>query len=210
MVIDVTYARPLPTRQELRIWRWQEIGCWASVTSLAVSVALGRIPVGFAIWSYAIASAVLTLNAVRTLGAHRYRSTGEAMSFVDQLLDSVNYPRRPWLSSLWAPLGLRFHALHHLFPSMPYHSLAEAHRRLMAGLPADSPYRQTESDSLWSTIAQLWREARASRFREAAQPEPLGATVPEADTGRSPRPQRRTRGMTADAITAELVEAGSH
>ena len=215
MVIDVTYARPLPTRQELRVWRWQEIGCWASVTSLAVSLTMGWIPLGFAVSAYAIASAVLTLNAVRTLGAHRYRSTGETMSFVDQLLDSVNYPRRPWLSNLWAPLGLRFHALHHLFPSMPYHSLAEAHRRLMAGLPADSPYRQTESDSLWSTIAQLWKEARSSRRREAPQSEPIGATAPEAEVDKSPRTARRIRSMTADVgrtyvSTAELVEAGSH
>ncbi len=210
MVIDVTYARPLPTRQELRVWRWQEIGCWASVTSLAVSLTLGWIPLGFAVSAYAIASAVLTLNAVRTLGAHRYRSTGETMSFVDQLLDSVNYPRRPWLSSLWAPLGLRFHALHHLFPSMPYHSLAEAHRRLMAGLPADSPYRQTESDSLWSTIAQLWKEARASRRREAPQPQPIGAPATEAKISRPARTTRRARGISADTSTAELVEAGSH
>ena len=210
MVIDVRYARPLPTRQELRVWRWQEIGCWTSVTSLAVSLSMGWIPPGFAISAYAIASAVLTLNAVRTLGAHRYRSTGEAMSFVDQLLDSVNYPRRPWLSSLWAPLGLRFHALHHLFPSMPYHSLAEAHRRLMAGLPADSPYRQTESDSLWSTICQLWNEARASRRGEAAQPEPILATAPEAEANLSPRRSGRARSVTADVGTAELVEAGSH
>ena len=210
MVIDVTYARPLPTRQELRVWRWQEIGCWASVTSLAVSLTMGWIPLGFAVSAYAIASAVLTLNAVRTLGAHRYRSTGETMSFVDQLLDSVNYPRRPWLSSLWAPLGLRFHALHHLFPSMPYHSLAEAHRRMMAGLPADSPYRQTESDSLWSTIAQLWKEARASRRREAPQPQPIGATATEAKHSLPARTTRRARGISADTITAELVEAGSH
>ena len=28
-------------------------------------------------------------------------------------------------------VGLRYHALHHLMPSMPYHSLPEAHRRLV-------------------------------------------------------------------------------
>ncbi|MBX9792138.1 MAG: fatty acid desaturase [Pirellulales bacterium] len=205
MVIDVRYVRPLPTRQEVRIWRVQEVGCWLSVTSLTASLAMGWLPLGFGLWAYAIASAVLTLNAIRTLGAHRYRSTGETMSFVEQLLDSVNYPRWPLLSSLWAPLGLRFHALHHLFPSMPYHALAEAHRRLMAGLPADSPYRQTESDSLWSTIAQLWREARESSRREvAADLPPESSPVP---TGGKPRPIRKA---SAWDRRESLVEAGAH
>jgi fatty acid desaturase len=204
MVIDVHYVRPLPTRQEVRIWRVQEVGCWLSITSLVVSLALGWLPLGFAIWAYAIASAVLTLNAVRTLGAHRYRSTGEAMSFVDQLLDSVNYPRRPLLSSLWAPLGLRFHALHHLFPSMPYHALSEAHRRLMASLPADSPYRQTESESLWSTIAQLWREARESSRREAAAEVP-----PQSLAKPAAGPQRTIRKAAAVPKRRQLAEAAS-
>ena len=85
------------------------------------------------------------------------------MSFVDQLIDSLNYPRRPLIAALWGPVGLRFHALHHLFPSMPYHSLPEAHRRLMAQLPAGSPYRQTESPSLTAALIELWKRARASQ-----------------------------------------------
>jgi hypothetical protein len=36
------------------------------------------------------------------------------------------------------PLGLRYHALHHLFPSLPYHALGTAHRRLIVALPPDS------------------------------------------------------------------------
>ena len=204
MVIDVRYVRPLPTRQEVRIWRVQEVGCWLSITSLTISLAIGWLPLGFGLWAYATASTVLALNAIRTLGAHRYRSTGETMSFVEQLLDSVNYPRWPLVSSLWAPLGLRFHALHHLFPSMPYHSLAEAHRRLMAGLPVDSPYRQTESDSLWSTIAQLWREARESSDRETSADLPP-ETSPAPAAGK-PRPIRKA---SARNRREALVEAGS-
>ncbi|MGD9646447.1 MAG: fatty acid desaturase [Pirellulales bacterium] len=208
MVIDVHYVRPLPTRQEVRIWRIQEVGCWLSITSLVVSLAWGWLPWGFAIWAYAIASAVLTLNAIRTLGAHRYRSTGETMSFVDQLLDSVNYPRWPLLSGLWAPLGLRFHALHHLFPSMPYHSLAEAHRRLIEGLPADSPYRQTESDSLWSTIAQLWREARESGRNDAAA-EISAELPPRLTPAPEAAPRRTVRKSAAPRERTQLAEVAS-
>jgi fatty acid desaturase len=45
---------------------------------------------------------------------------------------------------------------------MPYHNLARAHRRLMAELPADSPYRLTESPSLTSSLLDLWRRSRAA------------------------------------------------
>ncbi len=99
------------------------------------------------------------------------------MTFTEQLLDSVNYPDSRITGLIWAPLGLRFHALHHLFPSLPYHNMAAAHRRLMAELPVDSPYRQTNCPSLAAAIGQLWRESR-------------GADRP---SGRSRRPHRRVR-----------------
>jgi fatty acid desaturase len=109
---------------------------------------------------YLTAVVVITLNNVRTLGAHRFRHQGEELTFVDQLLDSVNYPNHPLIAGLWGPVGLRFHALHHLFPSLPYHSLAKAHRRLMRELPADSPYRETECSSLCAALVALWRNSR--------------------------------------------------
>ena len=84
------------------------------------------------------------------------------MNFVDQMLDSVNYPKNPLIGALWAPVGLRFHALHHIFPTMPYHALAEAHRRLIRDLPADSPYRKCSADSLADVIGTLWQRARAN------------------------------------------------
>jgi fatty acid desaturase len=73
---------------------------------------------------------------------------------------------------IWAPLGMRFHALHHLFPTLPYHNMAAAHRRLAAVLPADHPYRQTESPSLLAAIGQLARASRAaqSSVRPASSP----------------------------------------
>jgi fatty acid desaturase len=86
------------------------------------------------------------------------------------MLDSVNYPKHPLLGALWAPVGLRFHALHHIFPTMPYHALAKAHQRLSAELPTESPYHKCSADSLPHEIALLWRRAKASsRQRSLAQ-----------------------------------------
>lgn len=170
LVMDPSYIRPLPTRRMLRIFRVQEVACFLWIVGcIVVSLKVGgpRRAFGFLSQAYLVSVFILMLNHVRTLGAHRYTNAGGEMTFVDQLLDSVNYPNWSIWTFMWAPVGLRYHALHHLFPSMPYHNLGKAHRRLMANLPADSPYRQTESPSLWVSIKQLWHTAKQSR---AAQP----------------------------------------
>ena len=52
------------------------------------------------------------------LFSNQLQETGE-LTFVEQLLDSVNYPGRALLYVPIMPVGLRYHALHHLFPTMP-------------------------------------------------------------------------------------------
>lgn len=162
MVMDPTYIRPLPTKAVLRIFRMQEVLCFLWCVGIITVMSLGIVPPGFLPTAYAVSVVILFLNAIRTLGAHRYTNDEGQMTFVEQMLDSINYPRHPFLSALWAPVGLRFHALHHLFPSLPYHNLAKAHARLMAELPADSPYRLTESPSLTAALCELYRNSRAS------------------------------------------------
>ncbi len=172
MVIDPQFVRPLPTRGELSVWRLQEAATFGSLVGAAALLAWGRLPPGFLPQAYATSVCVLLLNHVRTLGAHRYVHRREEVSFLDQLLDSVNYPSSLWMAELWAPVGLRYHALHHLFPSLPYHHLGAAHRRLMAQLPANSPYRQTESPSLWASLGRLWRQAGQASAPSAGRFEP--------------------------------------
>jgi fatty acid desaturase len=149
--------------------RLQEFGCfavvWFIVARLFVNYGLffdEPLSPWFVVQVYAMGVFIVTINALRTLGAHRWTSPGREMNFIEQMLDSVNYPHNPLVGGLWAPIGLRFHALHHIFPTMPYHALAEAHRRLMRDLPADSPYRRTEARSLTESIVSLWRRAKAS------------------------------------------------
>jgi fatty acid desaturase len=161
MIIDPTYLRPLPTARVLWIIRLQEVGCFLFIVTFATLILLGRQPLFVLYQAYATGVVVVTINAVRTLAAHRWLGDGESMTFLEQLVDSVNVPADKWWNILWAPVGLRFHALHHLFPTLPYHALSKAHRRLMAELPADSPYRVTESASLGAALVSLWRRAGA-------------------------------------------------
>jgi fatty acid desaturase len=102
----------------------------------------------------------MLLNYNRNLVAHRYENTGGPMSHAEQLADSITIIGRPLVTELFFPLGLRYHALHHLFPGLPYHNLGVAHRRLMAHLPADAPYRRTIFSSYWQALANLWSNTR--------------------------------------------------
>jgi len=166
MVMDPMYIRPLPTRRVLRTIRLQEVLCFLWIvfivvrTFFPVGLIPGELSWTFLLHAYLTGVFVLTVNALRTLAAHRWTSDGQEMNFVDQLLDSINFSNSPILGPLWAPVGLRYHALHHIFPTMPYHALAEAHRRLMHDLPADSPYRRCNADSLSGVLGLLWRRAR--------------------------------------------------
>ena len=66
------------------------------------------------------------------------------------ILDSCNFTTSDPLTLLFFPFSIRYHALHHLFPSMPYHNLKQAHEHLAAVLPADSPYHLLARPGWWS------------------------------------------------------------
>jgi fatty acid desaturase len=176
MIMDPRYIRPLPTKKALRIIRIQEVLCFLFICAVVARMTMNyglifndALSPWFLVQVYLTGVFIVGLNNLRTLGAHRWTSHGTEMTFVEQMLDSINYPHTPLISGLWAPVGLRFHALHHIFPTMPYHALGKAHRRLMAQLPADSPYRQTEARSLTMEIIRLWQRARASQLMSTAE-----------------------------------------
>lgn len=159
MVMDPTYIRPLPTKATLRIIYLQEFVCflWCAGIAIVPPVFLGRWPIPFLIHAYLMSVVIVMLNSIRTLGSHRWHNDGTEMTFEEQLLDSVNYPNVPIISELWGPVGTRFHALHHLFPTLPYHAMPKAHRRLMENLPSSSPYRRVEEKSLTAALIGLWQ-----------------------------------------------------
>ena len=134
---------------------WQQLGTgiWAIVLLGSVYF-LGWRPLVIAL---AIVSATAVLNQLRTLVAHLWENEGEAMTVTAQYLDSVNVPPPAFLAPLWAPVGLRYHALHHLLPSVPYHALGEAHRRLHAQLGGQSTYDKASYPSLFMLIGRLAR-----------------------------------------------------
>jgi fatty acid desaturase len=159
LVIRGSYRRPAPTKPELRIWRLQE----RCAVLWAFLVVLGCLS-GYLSWRWfltgmAVMMTVSFVNSFRTMLSHKFRNAGGTMTFLAQIEDSWNYPGGGLLTELLCPVGLRFHALHHMLPHLPYHSLPDAHAMLMNMLPIDSAYRQTNSSSLWSAMRTLWVEA---------------------------------------------------
>jgi fatty acid desaturase len=127
---------------------------WAALIALAIFQTLPwRV---FAIW-FGVCAAINFINTVRALGAHAYESSGEILDRLGQLLDSIDTPGRAW-TELWAPVGLRYHALHHYFPGIPYHNLPEAYRRLAGTLPISTAYQNMTSPSLLHSLRALYRK----------------------------------------------------
>jgi fatty acid desaturase len=159
--LSPSYRRDPATADELRDVLWQETAATAMVVGIVVALATGWMSwttfgIMFAVYVFA-----MMVNNFRVYAAHRYLGTGEPMTFLEQMLDSTTIPTP--LGVLWGPLGMRFHALHHLFPAMPYHAMGEAHRRLMTQLPPGSPYHQTLVPSMATALARLFRSVRENQ-----------------------------------------------
>lgn len=156
MVINPGFAREDFDRARSPAWLAQEIACWLWSWTLVGLVATDRLPLKTVLVAAAIFGIMTFLNQLRTAVAHYWENEGAQMAPLDQFRDTVNVPPPALLPFLWAPVGLRYHALHHLMPRLPYHNLGEAHRRLVKALPADHVYRSVEQSELFPALGRLW------------------------------------------------------
>jgi fatty acid desaturase len=148
------YRRRRPEGGFARQWFWEELGASLVAMAIIATAVTGVLPVhALAVYMLIIAGVAL-LNQARTLVAHRWENEGDPLTVTAQFLDSTNVPDG-LLPRLWAPVGLRFHALHHLLPSLPYHALAQAHARIAAATGADSTYARASYPTLRGLLARL-------------------------------------------------------
>ncbi|HEX3702069.1 MAG TPA: fatty acid desaturase [Vicinamibacterales bacterium] len=158
--MNPAYRRIVPDAmaQKMRRWEAAMLIVWAA---LLASITNGVLPFGtLPVW-YGVLVLVSFLNTLRVLGAHDYESDGAPRDREGQLSDSIDTPGGPW-TELWAPVGLRYHALHHYFPGIPYHNLGLAYRRIVRQLPAGSCYRESTSPSLRWSLSKLCLHRRVS------------------------------------------------
>lgn len=139
--------------------RRQSAGILALWGAFAALLFRGSLPMRtLAIW-LTVSALISFINTLRTLGAHGYESGGESLDRRGQLHDSIDTPGAMW-TELWAPVGLRYHALHHFFPGIPYHNLGPASRRIANELPAGAEYHRVRSAGLARSLAALYRKGR--------------------------------------------------
>lgn len=164
LTIDFAYLRPpLAAWEGNNAW-WEELLTSIYAFTIATLLITGVLPLSVLYLWYLVVFMVFVLNSLRTLAAHAYRHNGnDAMGIEAQFLDSVNVPGNPIITELWAPVGLRYHATHHLNPAIPYHNLGTAHRRLSTQLSDNSVYLQASRSGLWNAISRLWMDARNHR-----------------------------------------------
>ncbi len=157
------FKRPLPRKKEKWIWEIEEFLTFTYAAIAIGLMALGILPWKVLILWYLVAAFILFTNGLRTLAAHCYRNPPDhEMTFTEQFRDSIDIPGNPLTTPLWAPVGLRFHATHHLFPGIPYHNLGKAHNRLRRQLPPGNHYQSDSPRSLPVALLQLWRQAASN------------------------------------------------
>jgi fatty acid desaturase len=166
LVINHAYVRHAPIDRAALV---EEAAACAVVWGSILLWRIGILPgATFGAW-LVVSCTASVVNAVRTLAAHRYdHDQGDELSDLTQLLDTCTItPGRgvrgrtgtAW-RTLCAPVGLRYHALHHWIPSLPYHNLGRAHRLLLSTLAGDAPYVATQHPAIAPLVADLVRRAR--------------------------------------------------
>lgn len=134
---------------------------------------------------YLLAMAVLFCNQMRFLADHHFESEGEPLNMADHVSDSCNYSKNDFLTWIFFPFTIRFHALHHLFPTIPYHNLPAAHEHLTNSLPADSQYHALDRPGWWYTVRENLKFKRAQKTNHehvALPPEPHFPTAHKVAT----------------------------
>jgi fatty acid desaturase len=159
------YRRVMQPSMARRMRRW-EIAMLAYFASVFVLMAGGMLPGRTPYVWLGVLTFVSFFNTLRVLGAHEYDSDGSPRDRHEQLEDSIDTPGGIW-TELWAPVGLRYHALHHYFPGIPYHNLGTAYRRIVAAVPADSVFLESTSPSLRRSLRELYHKAKAAGGRIA-------------------------------------------
>lgn len=154
LVMNLKFKRSSPNRKETIEWYTQDSACFVYNLFFLVLMTMDILPWKLlSIWS-TVFYGVYLLNFYRVITSHHYLSNANKTTKKQQILDSGTIPNALFSFFLF-PLGQRYHALHHLYPQMPYHNLASAHSYLIGVLPANHPYHLSIKKNYTDAIRRL-------------------------------------------------------
>jgi fatty acid desaturase len=137
-------------------WLWADLAASAWLWMVSLFFWTGTVSMAIAFKFQILVLLGIGLNGFRNLFAHTYRGDGQPVSHLRQFEDSITI-QAPWfVETLFFPVGLKYHALHHLFPTLPYHQMKKVHQLLLEKLPATAPYRRNESRPLRKVFKELF------------------------------------------------------
>jgi fatty acid desaturase len=169
------YERPIE-RINRKTFAALELLCCLRAWAIPTAVLLGVAHPSRMFMLYSLGASVVILNQLRQLADHHFEGNGDNLSMADHIMDSCNYIGKDPLTWLFFPFAIQYHALHHMFPSLPYHNLAFAHAHLMRELPADSPYRELTQPGWWSVAKNMLRNDKLATINSAKTKLPTGSS----------------------------------
>lgn len=143
--LNPTYLRPLPNKEEFKNWMIQDYMTFAINSGVLFLLFTHRLSLENFITFHMLGAAFFFPNFYRALIAHRYVANTEDKTIEAQLADSISIPNSK-LDFFLAPVGLKYHSLHHYFPMIPYHNMKKAHDLLV--LAKDQNYLQSLEPSV--------------------------------------------------------------
>lgn len=161
LTMNFQYRRRLNAadRRSIMVMEWL---CFVRAALIPLSIYVGLAPLSRIPLLYLLGLTTLILNQMRQLADHHFSGDGSPADVESHVVDSCNFTGNDLLTRLFFPFSIRYHALHHLFPSLPYHNLQSAHRYLVKVLPEGSPYRDLDQRDWWSV-------ARVTLFGKRAE-----------------------------------------
>jgi len=170
LVMNVRYRRPDMRDEQAEMRREDLLAASYFVAFCMVSASLSLFWKAFAVW-YLQAWCVTAVNTYRALIAHRYMAhRAPSATRRAQVADAVTV-EGSWLTSLWAPIGLRYHSTHHYFPRVPYYNLAKAHALIKASVPPEHEYLRTIEPSFLAAARKFVAACKTAPVRAAAASE---------------------------------------
>ena len=168
MGLKFLFVRKIPhQKSEILIWYAEEFSCCLLSWLIFALIINGKLPINIVFQWYAILAIILTMNSLRSLGAtHWYSSNGGDFSFIEQIKDSISVTSNSLFTHIFCPVGTQYHALHHMFPFIPYHDLGKVYHYLLVKFPEEKILKETSISSLVETWKKVWFLPRKNNLQE--------------------------------------------